>query len=85
MSLSLKIAAANGFGRSSLTVVEAWVIYRVGYPVPPDMHLPSNGRWRMAINNIGVPPPLARGTDRWRDSIRARRSALTADEQADPT
>ncbi|KAK1696766.1 hypothetical protein QYE76_013463 [Lolium multiflorum] len=70
--------------RGSLTVAEAWALYRAGYPVPPDMRLPSSGGWRMAVNGIGVPPPPP-GTDRWRDAIRARRSGLTADERADMT
>jgi hypothetical protein len=42
----------------------------------------------MAVNGIGVPPPLSPGTDPWRDVIRAQRSGLTgvtADERADPT
>nr|XP_051229700.1 uncharacterized protein LOC127347573 [Lolium perenne] len=47
------------------------------------MRLPSSGGWRMAFNGIGIPPPP--GSERWRDSIRARRSALDADERADPT
>jgi hypothetical protein len=68
MSSSRKnILAVNGFGRGNLTVVEAWALYRVWYPVPLDMHLPCSGDWMMAVNGISVPPP---GNDRWRDAIR---------------
>ena len=84
-SSSRKIARTNGFGRGSLTVPQAWALYRAGYPVPPDMRLPSSGGWRMAVNGIGVPPPLSLGMERWRDAIRARRSALNAVERSDPT
>jgi hypothetical protein len=86
MSLSSrKIAAANNFGRGSLTVKEAWALYRPGYPVPPDMRLPSSGGWKMAVNGIGVPLPPSPGIERWMDAIRPRRSALDADERVDPT
>jgi hypothetical protein len=62
----------NGFGRGSLTVVEAWALYRAWYPIMSDMRLPSNGGWRMAVNGIGVPP--SQGTGRWRDAIRTQRA-----------
>jgi hypothetical protein len=65
-------------------VAEACALYRTGYPVPPDMRLPSSGGWRMAVNGVGVPPP-SQGTERWRDAIRTPRARLTAEEQADPT
>ena len=84
-SSSSRVTAENGFDRGSLTVAEVWALYHVGYPIPPDMRLPSSGGWRMAVNGIGIPPPPSPGTECWRDSIRARRSALTADERADPT
>ncbi|KAK1680028.1 hypothetical protein QYE76_040876 [Lolium multiflorum] len=45
----------------SLTVVEAWALYRAGYPVPPGMRLPSNGGWRMAVNGVGVQPAAVAG------------------------
>lgn len=62
MSSSRKsVLAANGFGRGSFTVAEAWALYHTRYPVPPDMRLPSSGGWRMAVNKICV-PPLAAGT-----------------------
>ncbi|KAK1615890.1 hypothetical protein QYE76_021407 [Lolium multiflorum] len=35
--LSSRKSVANGFGRESLIVVEAWAMYRARYPVPPDM------------------------------------------------
>ena len=56
------ILAANGFGRGSLTVGQAWALYEVRYPVPPDMRLPSSGGWKMADNGIGIPPPPSPGT-----------------------
>ncbi|KAK1681808.1 hypothetical protein QYE76_042656 [Lolium multiflorum] len=84
-SSSRKIAAANGFGRGSLTVAEAWALYHARYPVPPDMRLPSSGGWKMAVNGIGIPPPPKPGTDQWRDGIKARRAQLTAEERLDPT
>jgi hypothetical protein len=84
-SSSRKIAAANGFGRGSLTVKEAWALYHARYPVPPDMRLPSSGGWKMAMNGIGIPPPPTPGTERWKDAIRAQRAELTDQEQADPT
>jgi hypothetical protein len=84
-SSSRKIAAANGFGRGSLTVPEAWALYHARYPVPPDMRLPSSGGWKMAVNGIGVPPPPKPGTDQGRDAIKARRAQLAAEERLDPT
>ncbi|KAK1608765.1 hypothetical protein QYE76_032438 [Lolium multiflorum] len=85
MSFSRKnILAANGFGRGSLTVAEAWALYRARYPVPPGVRLPSNGGWRMPVNGIGV-PLLLLGTDRWRDAIRTQCARLSAEERADPT
>jgi hypothetical protein len=81
-SSSRKIATTNGFGRGSLTVKEAWALYHTGYPVPPDMRLPSSGGWKIVVNGIDIPPP---GTERWKDAIRARRDQLDADERADPT
>jgi hypothetical protein len=57
-----KSVAENDFGRGSLTVAEAWALYRAGYPVPPDMRLPSSGSWRMAVNGVGVLLPPLQGT-----------------------
>ena len=37
-------AAKNGFGRRSLRLHEAWALYHVGYPCPPDMRVPSASR-----------------------------------------
>ena len=79
------ILAANGFGRGSLTVGEAWAIYDARYPVPPDMRLPSGGAWKMAPNGIGVPLPPTPDTQRWRDEIKAYRRGLEPQERADPT
>ncbi|XP_071678350.1 uncharacterized protein [Lolium perenne] len=84
-SSSRKITAANGFGRGSLTVAEAWALYHARYPVPPDMRLPSNGGWKMAVNGIGVPPPPKPRMDQWWDAVKARRAQLTAQERLDPT
>jgi hypothetical protein len=66
-------------------VAEAWAMYRAGYPVPPDMRLPSNSGWKMAVNSVGVPTPPREGAERWKKMIRARRARLTAEERADPT
>jgi hypothetical protein len=85
MSSSRKNVAANGFGRGSLTVAEAWVLYRVRYLVPSDMRLPRSDDWRMAVNGVGVLPPPPVGTKHWRDVIRTRRARLTAEARADPT
>ncbi|XP_051229939.1 uncharacterized protein [Lolium perenne] len=85
-SSSRKIAAMNAFGRGSLTVLEAWALYHAGYPVPPDMRLPSSGGgWKMAVNGIGVLPPPKSGTEQWRDGIKAQRVQFTSEERADPT
>jgi hypothetical protein len=82
-SFRISTLAVNGFGRGSLTVVEAWAMYHTRYPIPPDMHLPTSSGWRMAINGIVVPPPP--GTEKWRDAIRAQRMCFRAEERADPT
>jgi hypothetical protein len=54
-------------------VAEAWALYHVWYPVPPNIRLPSSGSWKMAANGIGVPPLPAPDMQRWRGEIKAHR------------
>jgi hypothetical protein len=79
------ILAANGFGRGSLTVAKAWALYEARYPVPPDMHLPGGGAWKMAVNGIGIPPAPMPGTELWFQEIRDQRRRLQPEELSDPT
>ena len=64
MLSSRKRAAANGFGTRSLTIEQAWLLYRERYPAPSDNRVPSNGWW-MAPNVIPVPPVSLPGTTSW--------------------
>ena len=57
-------AAANGFTRHSLTVGEAWTLYRNRYMAPPDMRCP--GTWRLSAGGIPI-PPVPQGARRRRE------------------
>ena len=80
-------AAANGWGRRHVRKYEAWALYRVGYPCPPDMRVPSvaagQPRWQLSAGGIPV-PPVPTGEAEFRHAIDEVRGGLTPDQAAQP-
>ena len=46
--------AVNGFGRRSLHEWEAYLLFEVNKPAPPDMRAP--GRWKLSAGGVPIPP-----------------------------
>lgn len=73
-------AAANGFGRRSLHLWEARLLYEANYPAPPDFRGPP--RWRLSAGGVYIPPPpLAHEMD---DAITAVLDTMTDEQRALP-